>query len=133
MTTETVDQYAQDLKKLFLRAYPPRQREAPGAETMAQSVIAYQFVDGLLPEIKFKLAGCKGTFEQPLSKAQFQEACLRDVAQTANTQPSSGAHTPKPTTPVSVVSGQGGRNKSKTTTNKSDRRCYTCEGTGHFA
>ena len=61
LVTETVDQYAQDLKKLFLRAYPPRQCEAPGAEIMAQSVIAYQFVDGLLPEIKVKLAGCKGT------------------------------------------------------------------------
>ena len=103
LATETVDQYAQDLKKLFLRAYPPRQHEAPGAEIMAQSVIAYQFVDGLLPEIKVKLAGCEGTFEQLLSKARFQEARLRELVPTANTRPGSGVHMPKPTLPVSAV------------------------------
>ena len=136
LATETVDQYAQELKKLFLRAYPPTQREAPGAETMAQSVLSYQFVDGLVPEIKVKLAGCEGTFEELLSKARFQEARLRDVTPAADTRPTPGAHLPKSTTPVSVDdrrNGRNGRNRTRMTTNKTELKCYTCEGTGHFA
>ena len=125
--TETVDQYAQDLRKLFLRAYSSTQREAPGAETMAQSVLAYQFVDGLLPNIKMKLAGSEGTFEELLSKARFQEARLRDVAtaERKSVQPKPGVPPPKPMTPA----GGDRRNRTATTTNK----CFICKGTNHFA
>ena len=54
-------------------------------ETMAQIVLAYQFVDGLKAEIKRKLAGMEGTFEVLLSKARFEEARLRDVGQVEKT------------------------------------------------
>ena len=85
LATETVDQYEQGLKQLFLRAYSPTQREAPGAETMAQSVLAYPLVDGLKAEIKQKLAGVEGTFEELLSKTRFEEARLHDVGQVEKT------------------------------------------------
>ena len=83
--TETVDHYVQDLKKLLLWAYPLTQREAAGVDTMAQSVLAYQYVDGLKTEIRWKLAEVEGTFDQLLSKARFEEARLRDVAQAEKT------------------------------------------------
>ena len=41
---------------------------------MGKSVLAYQFISGLLPELKQKVAGLEGYFEQQLSRARFEEA-----------------------------------------------------------
>ena len=45
---------------------------------MGRSVLAYQFVAGLLPNIKLKLAGTEGSMDGLLVKARFQEVKLRD-------------------------------------------------------
>ena len=42
-----MDDYAQDLRKLFHRAYNAAQDAGSGAEEMGSSVLAYQFVAGL--------------------------------------------------------------------------------------
>ena len=42
-------------------------------------MLANQFAVGLKQEIKIKVAGAEGTFEQLLSKAKFEEAKLRDI------------------------------------------------------
>jgi len=36
-------------------------------------------VAGLLPEIKSKIVGCEGDFNQLLARARFEEAKLRDL------------------------------------------------------
>ena len=100
---------------------------------MAQPDLSYQFVDGLVSKIKVKLTGCEGTFEELLSKTRFQEACLRDVTSKAHIPPISVAHLPNSTTPVLVNNRRNGRNKMWMATNKTDLKCYTCKGTGHFA
>ena len=41
LPSETVDHYAQDLRRLFCQAYTPVQRESQAAEEMAKSVLAY--------------------------------------------------------------------------------------------
>ena len=41
---------------------------------MGQSVLAYQFVAGLTGDLKAKLVGCEGTFDELLVKARFEEA-----------------------------------------------------------
>ena len=46
---------------------------------MGRTVLAYQFVAGLLPDIRIKVAGTEGTFDQLLMKARFEEAKLRDL------------------------------------------------------
>ena len=66
---ETVDNYAQDLKRLFLRAYLHATQVTREAEEMGCSVLTYQFTAGLVPEIKRKIAGCTGTFEEVLVRA----------------------------------------------------------------
>ena len=63
--TESVDSYAQDLRKLFRHTYSSA-RSDEGTETMAQSVLACQFVAGLRDELKSKLVGREGNFEQLL-------------------------------------------------------------------
>ena len=44
---ESVDEFAQDLRKLFAKAYAGVSRGGPEAEKMGQSVLANQFIGGL--------------------------------------------------------------------------------------
>ena len=76
---ETVDEYAQDVWHLFFQAYPQAQQGTEETKTMGRSVLAYQFVVGLKSNLKSKLAGVEGTFNQLLVKARFEEAKLRDL------------------------------------------------------
>ena len=52
-----MDTFAQKLRSLFRMAYPPAQRGNEEAETIKQAVLANQFLAGLHPELKDKLAG----------------------------------------------------------------------------
>ena len=77
--TETVDQYAQQLRCLFNKAYPSIQQGTKEAETFGQTVLVNQFVAGLLPAIKSKLVGIEGDFSHLLTKARFEEAKLQHL------------------------------------------------------
>lgn len=79
LPNETVDNYAQDLCKLFYRAYSTAKEEGSGAEAMGWSVFACQFVGALVDKLKAKLVGCTGSFKELLSKARFEEACRHDL------------------------------------------------------
>ncbi len=84
---EMVDNYAQELKKLFYRAYPATQQGSQEAEAMGRSVLACQFVAGLRNTIKAKVAGVDGEFKQLVVKARFEEAKLRDLTGTLQSAP----------------------------------------------
>ena len=65
---------------------------------MGHSVLTYQFITGLRPDIKIKLAGVEGTFEQLLAKAQLEVAKLRDLSEQASRShslPRKVTHIPK--------------------------------------
>lgn len=47
---------------------------------MGHSVLSSQFVAGLLPSLKTKVAGVEGDFDQLLVKARFEEAKLKEFA-----------------------------------------------------
>ncbi len=47
---------------------------------MGRTVLTCQFIAGLRNEIKAKIAGVVGDFEQLVMKAQFEEAKRRDLA-----------------------------------------------------
>ena len=75
LPTKSVNSYAKDLRKLCNQAYSGAQRVASKeAEAMGRSVLACQFVAGLLPHLKSKLAGSDSKFEELLTKARFEEA-----------------------------------------------------------
>ena len=42
-------------------------------EDISKSILCNQFVAGLLPDIKIKVAGTEGSFETLLTKARFEE------------------------------------------------------------
>ena len=60
---EVVDTFAKELRPLYRKAYPPAQRGSEEVETM-----------GLHPELKGKLVGQEGTFDQLLAKDCVEEA-----------------------------------------------------------
>ena len=121
---ESVDKYAQDLKSLFYKAYPRSQQGNEAAESMGKSVLASQFVAGLIPALKPKVAGTEGGFEELLIKPRFEEAKLRDLGQSkkpseSSATPGRSTGLPKPSQPAS------------------DRKllleCTKCGGTNHTA
>ena len=74
---ESVDEYAQDLRRLFFEAYPRVQQEA---SEMGKAVLANQFVNGLIQELKLKLAGREGSFDELLARARFEEVKIREIS-----------------------------------------------------
>ena len=83
---ETVDSYAQDLRVLFHKAYPRPDQGSAKAESLGKFVLALQFAAGLLHPIKVKVAGTEGGFDTLLTRARFEEARLRDLANTQQGQ-----------------------------------------------
>ena len=57
---ESVDTYAQELQRLLQRAYPNAVQGNTDAQEMGQAVLSSQFVGGLIPEIKRKIAYLEG-------------------------------------------------------------------------
>lgn len=84
-TKETVDEYAQELKKLFAKAYVGMVHGSPEAESIAQLVLANQFIFSLRSEWKAKVVGTEGKLEQVLFKARFEEAKKRELTTATST------------------------------------------------
>ena len=74
---ETVDEYAQDLCRLFHRAYPATSVSSE-EESLGVSILANQFISGLENNLKEKLTGMTGSLEELLCKACFEEAKRRE-------------------------------------------------------
>jgi len=131
---ESVDDHAQDLQRLFQWAYANAQYEGVGAEAMGQSVLRYQFVAGLRTELKAKVIGCTGLFEELLSKARFEEARLREVVGDRPKQDDRPKlkDGPKwdegPRKQTTLQTGRWGKAPGKT-----GDTCYKCGGVGHYA
>lgn len=64
-----MDEYAQGLKKLY-KAYSTVLHCGVEAKRMGQTVLANQFVAGLCSDLKTKVVGTEGNFEQLLVKAR---------------------------------------------------------------
>ena len=121
---ETVDSYAQDLKSKFHKAYP-QATHGEAAESMGKSILASQFIAGLVPSLKSKVAGGDGGFDEALVKARFEEAKVRDL------NPKSSIRNSKPSnesTNKSVTFA-----KQQSTDRSKLLECKRCGGTNHIA
>ena len=128
---ETVDVYAQDLRRLFYQAYPSAEQGTSEAESMGKSVLSNQFVAGLIPDIQQKLAGVSGTLEELLCKARFEEAKRRELSTSGWSRKEGKTSAEPDPQPKHSQTGTGKNNRHR------DRqvRQQTCNGCGspeHF-
>ena len=81
---ESVDNYAQELRRLYQRAYPESFQGSVDAERMGKTLLASQFVSGLRSEIKKGVTSSNQScnIEQLLVKARFEEAKLAELTDT---------------------------------------------------
>ena len=143
---QTVDQFAQDLQKLYNLAYAG---EGPQA---GQTLRANQFITGLGSDLKRKLIGTEGSLEELVLKARFEEAKIRELVgdkprtsvPTRTQRPVSGPG-PSPTsapptitstslprsTPNSTPAGARGGTRLKCYNCGLDGSMATWPGTGH--
>ena len=103
---------------------------------MGRTVLAYQFVASLLPEMKRKIAGIEGDFEQLLTQAQFEEVKLRELPAPQQSTPQS-----RPNMVLNRESPKGQlvwRDGAPRSQRQQERaagagRCFNCGTTGHIA
>lgn len=114
---------------------------------MGKAVLASQFVSGLLPAVKHKVAGSDGDMPQLLAKARFEEARSKDLAagsdqqkhkQLAGCQKLAGDM--KPQTPATQPVNRKADNQHANQKRSMDQnrqsgspRCYNCGRLGHIA
>ena len=147
---ESMDEFAQELRKLFSKAYSRSTRGGPEAEALGQSMLSNQFVMGLRPELKTKMVGMEGSFEELLIKSRFEEAKNREVAAVKNSSghpQSVWAKKPGGTTSDEKRKPLGKPNGPKGTMNavpeetspatglkfSKSRKCFNCGMEGHMA
>ena len=129
--TESIDQYAQDLRSLFYKAYPNAQQGTKEAEPLAQTVLVNQFVAGLLPEIKSKLVGTEGNFSQLLAKTRFEEAKLHHLGSGQSTAQKAEQSTFGSSRSLDTPSQTHFRPSRFNARVRMGPRCYTCGSLSH--
>ena len=127
---ETADEFAQDLKKLYARAYADVSRGGPEAQRIGQSVLANQFITGLRPDLKGKVVGMEGTLDQLLLKTRFEEAKKRELAAV---KPHSFQPKPNDTRTSTFRPPLSNPTKGQSSGYGERRTCYNCGMTGHLS
>ena len=140
---ESVDDFAQELRKLHAKAYSAATFANPEAEKVGQMVLANQFISGLRPELQAKVVGMEGTMDVLVLKARFEEAKARELAEVKMSmmkRPTSagGATPPGPArsqaetlTPVTTSTATTSLKEDSRRTGP--RKCYNCGLEGHVA
>ena len=90
---------------------------------LARTMLANQFAVGLRQDIKVKVVGVEGTFEQLLTKAKFEEAKLRDIGTSSSIVLPTKR---QPSLPRNDRTVQGFNTINQ-------KRCCNCNTTGHFS
>ena len=128
---ETMDAYAQDLRQLFLKAYPSAHQGSKEAEEMGKSVLSSQFVSGLRSDLKSKIAGMEGDMDSLLIKARFEEAKAKSLGEETRTLSKKPVGYQQEARPRGGP-GQAAQSNTRISGN-SHLRCHNCGGAGHFA
>ena len=105
-------------------------------------MLTYQFIAGLHPDIKAKIAGSEGDFDELLVKARFEEANIRDFTTVGTRNFNTKPFTPPSHSDLPQSTGSSafrdreqrpgpdfGRNRFSTS---GGAKCYTCGSSGHL-
>ena len=80
---ESVDDFAQELRKLYSKAYTATTYVNPEAEKGGQMVLANQFISGLQPELQATVVGMEGSMDALVLKPWFEEAKAKELTGTS--------------------------------------------------
>ena len=136
---ESVDAFAQDLQQLFKKAYPKAALGSEDALEMGQAVLSSQFIGGLIPDIKRKIAYIEGaTFSELLQKARFEEAWLHDLSnhrhkESSKRTPRKGDDYRRETKSSQPVFTKEWSSEQAIKQARPIVRCYKCNKIGHYA
>ena len=117
---KSVDDYGQDLKKLFHEAYPEAE------DKTGKLMLSAHFVAGLKPGIKKDLSGMTGDLEELLAKACLREAKLKEWQPDKADSRKSSCGPPTQRNP-----DQAPGNRRKPGVNSTI--CHCCGGSRHYA
>ena len=123
-TGETVGAYAQELKRLQVSAE---------TQSMGKLVLTSQFVAGLQSELKSKLAGKDGGFEQLLAQARFEEAKIRELRGPHHDSGPRGPPKKNDGMTSRTLPRQEGANQTTDSSSSMSGRCFACGKKGHRA
>ena len=126
---ESVDDFAQDLRKLHAKAYATSTSANLEAEKVGQIVLVNQFISGLRPELQRKLVGLEGSMDEMLLKARFEEVKIRDLHY--QLKPNKFPNQP----PANQHSNRDRSSDKDTDGSKKLKpgvKCYTCGAEGHL-
>ena len=128
--SESVEAYAQELHTLFHKAYPSVQQGTRKAEALGQTILTNQFVVGLFPNIKAKIVGSEGNFNQLLLQARFEEVKLRELGVIQLSSPSVSVTQNTLNIPRSTFISR--QQRSSGARPNVVPRCYNCGSTFHL-
>jgi hypothetical protein len=124
---ESVDEFAQALRKLFNKAYSTVVRGEPEANTMGQTVLANQFISGSRTDLKSEVVGTDGNLEQLLVKARFEEAKKRELAASKTTPPpKKSSITPHQSAPAKSTASAAQANSGTQKLDPKSKACFNC-------
>ena len=121
--TETIDEYALELQKLYRRAYPKMYKEGGEGEVML--TLTTRFISGLRKEVKKGMSTAEGTFDQVLAKVRYKEAQWRELKSGVIEKT---PHHEKPCHPPREQ-----RKGAPPRREKDGVQCYKCGAYGHYA
>ena len=141
---ETVDDFAQDLRRQYSRAYARFTRGTPEAERVGQTVLASQFVAGLRPSLQAKVVGMESGMDQLVLRVRFEEAKSKELASvkaatqaksTTRTNPSDAGGNPMTGPPKGGDASKSSNSQGQTPPRHDGkpRRCFNCGLEGHMA
>lgn len=135
---ESVDEFAQDLRKLYSKAYAGFTKGTPEAEKVGQTVLASQFVAGLRPRLQSTVVGMEGGLDQLVLRARFEEAKRKELAASrpaAPAKPTKAGTNSGPTPSGTPRRGErsGANPRPSGTQQDKTNKCYNCGMEGHYA
>ena len=135
---ESVDDFAQELRRLYSKAYARFTRGTPQAEKVGQAVLASQFVAGLRPGLQAKVVGMEGEMDQLVLRAHFEEAKNRGLAAARSAMSSKLTSKNNHGSPTGAGVTRGNSQKTVQTQDVSraegnTRKCFNCGLEGHLA
>ena len=145
----SVDDFAQELRKLHTRAYVAATCASTEAEKVGQTVLINQFVSGLRPELQVKIVGVEGSMDELILNARFEEGKTKEFAAvrtsvpfprrpsaphgdsvtTSTPSPTRNSWKAKPDIPKVERSGSDPARSGRS----GSRKCFNCGLEGHLA